>query len=236
MVEDTDGRDLLFITGAPGSRWSGVAHALSYADQINNSDVTPDRVYVSDNGVLHFGNYLGPGMEFGENLDRLPELSKAELLNQLRLPYREPGGVRLLKGHLFSRHLDRLLELFPRAGVVLVYRNDADCLDWWLKTGGFSITFPDYTWYRDMQTMQAEIAADNRAIRRFAETRGLQLRRHRGFATIFKHFRLSYSEAGIRKRAASDVPRPFGLETSDVRAWLTWLHAQARVAKLAHLP
>jgi hypothetical protein len=147
------GEDLIFLTGAPGSKWSTIAHAISFADQINNSDVRPDRSYSGNRAPLHFGNYFGPGMEYGNDFDRLDELPKADLLEQLRLPYSEPGGIRLLKSHLFSRHLPYLKAIFPRARFVLVYRTDDECLDWWLEAGGFSISFPDYSWYREIDRL-----------------------------------------------------------------------------------
>ena len=35
----------IFVVGAPGSRWSGVAKSIYYSDQIDQSDDSQERTY-----------------------------------------------------------------------------------------------------------------------------------------------------------------------------------------------
>ena len=97
MMFDNDGADIIFVTGAPGSKWSAIAHALMYADGINTSDLSLDRSHGGEGQAMHFGNYFGPGMEFGNKFLDLHSLSKEDLLTEFAAPYREHGGIKLLR-------------------------------------------------------------------------------------------------------------------------------------------
>ena len=66
-----DESKLIFLTGAPGSKWSAVSWVLSEAMPVDKTDRTPDRLMVHKeayNGVRHTGVYFGPGFELGHNL------------------------------------------------------------------------------------------------------------------------------------------------------------------------
>ena len=214
-----DGGDLIFLTGAPGSKWSPIGHALSFARDINVSDRAEHRSYEVDGAALHFGSYFGPGMEHGRHFDALDQIGKADLLSELSRPYSEAGGVKLLKSHMFARHLEHLCQLFPEARFVLVYRSDDDCLDWWTEAGGFDISFPDYSWYREVETMRAQIALDNAAILEFAERHGLRLARRRSLAPLLEALEL---ELEPDRLGAAGAPEEVAAA----------LHAQARLARI----
>lgn len=210
-----DGSNVVFITGAPGSKWSGIAHALSYAEPVNNSDNHASRTYVGEVGVVHFGNYFGPGMGFGEDFDRLDELPKDQVIADLSKPFREPGGVVLLKSHLFARHLGHLREMFPRSRTLLVYRTDEECLDWWIQCGAFGISFPDYSWYQEMANMQTQIAIDNAAIREFARENGLTLRRHESLRTVAEALDLRFTYERAAELSSQQFEREHGFGKGD---------------------
>ena len=65
----------IFVVGAPGSRWSGVANSIYYSEQIDQSDDTPKRTYFNPKSppkakkLMHRGAYFDPGMEFGHELE-----------------------------------------------------------------------------------------------------------------------------------------------------------------------
>jgi hypothetical protein len=101
MYDWEAGEGFIFATGAPGSRWSGLCRLLALAEEIDNSDESPDRRFWN-----HFGNYFGPGMEHGRSFDRLGELGKDEILAELARPFSQPANhkIRLLKSHFFARH------------------------------------------------------------------------------------------------------------------------------------
>jgi hypothetical protein len=228
-----DGSDIIFVTGAPGSKWSANAHALAYADTVNISDISADRSYEGEARAAHFGNYFGPGMEFGKRFDQLDALSKDDLLKEFAAPYQEPGGVVLLKSHLFSRHLEYLSRAFPQARFLLVYRPDHACLEWWRQAGGFSISYPDYTWYDNTGNMAEQIALDNTGITDFASEQGARLTRHRSMRPVLRALGLSYSPEHITEVAQTEFERRYGLGGRPADEVEADCHRIARLAQVA---
>lgn len=224
---ERDGSDIIFIAGAPGSKWSAVAHALMYADDVNLSDISLDRSH-KESRALHFGNYFGPGMEFGRGFVDLTSFSKDELLTEFAAPFREAGGVKLLKSHFFSRHLFFLAETFPKARFVLVHRPDSACLEWWKQAGGFSIQFPDYTWYGDLDRMSAQISLDNEGILDFAKSRSARIVRRRSIKPVVRDLGLSYSAANMGRVAALEFEQRYGFGTQDLEEIVRTIDAVAR--------
>ena len=161
-----------FVVGAPGSRWSGVAKSIYYSDQIDQSDDTPERIYFNPKSppkakqLMHRGAYFDPGMEFGKELEDFDSLSKQDLEKIFDAPFEGSDKIKIIKSHVLSKHVDKLAELFDDP-IVLVYRYDQDCFDWWKQAGGWEITYPNYQWYKDDATMQTEIANQNKAIRKY---------------------------------------------------------------------
>ena len=141
----------IFFTGAPGSRWSGIAQILESLDGFNTSDRTPEREYNHSAYSGHVGAYFGPGMEFEPRLD-------AEYIDQA---WAQPGGCRLIKSHEWSEMLADVHTEFPLDWIMLVHRQHKPSLKWWLEAGGYNITYPNYTAYEDMS---ATIKQQNQAI------------------------------------------------------------------------
>ena len=74
-------------------------------------------------------------------------------------------GKRIIKSHTFAHQLDELSTLgYP---IVMVYRNDIECLKWWTDAGGFNITYPNYSYFKDQETMWNHIQSENRDIMQF---------------------------------------------------------------------
>jgi hypothetical protein len=155
-LNDYTGEDLIFITGAPGSRFSGLYYKLCQHPEFNTSDWTINnrwnrQVKAIDGQSVHIGNhsgtYWGPGLGQGEKFDKLGSLSKAEILSELMQPFNNWDGIKLVKSHHWAYNLNYLLALFPRCKIVMCYGHYVDCFYWWQKCGGFSMTYPKYTWY-----------------------------------------------------------------------------------------
>jgi len=167
-----------FVVGAPGSRWSGVANFLSESSAIDTGDHTEARQYFHKGlqKFRHFGSYFGPKLEFGDWFDQLNLRSKTEAELEFNRPWLDKPvtGIRIIKSHMFAYHLDYLRSAWPDCPIVLVYRPDQRCLDWWLNYGGFEITHPSYAWYRDVGTISQHIAKQNSSIMHFANTLGLK--------------------------------------------------------------
>lgn len=219
----TGGDRYIFITGAPGSKWSVIARAISEADEIDNSDSSVERAYGAHAKLHHFGNYFGPGMEFGADFDSLDKLGKEDIVRELEAPFAAPHGRLLLKSHMFARHLPLLRRLFPQANFVLVYRSDAACVKWWVAAGGFSIAFPDYSWYGEMEALKQQIAVDNAAILAFCESMGLRLSRYRKLDALAAALGLTFSRDVLTPRAGEEAPAGEPLHRSASLARLAWL-------------
>lgn len=230
---DPDGSDIVFVAGAAGSKWSAIAHALMYAEGVNISDLDLGRSHEGEGRALHFGNYFGPGMEFGEGFVDLSAFSREELLREFAAPYREPGGIKLLKSHFFSRQLPYLAETFPKAQFALIHRPDAACLGWWQQAGGFSISFPDYSWYGNMDAMAAQIAIDNRGVAAFAAARGARLVRHRSMAPVLARLGWRYTAETTERVAQLAFERRFGFGAQPLGTIETTCHSMARLASIA---
>ena len=166
-------QDFIFVLGAPGSRWSGVAKSIYFSKDIDRSDSSAERQYHNPHNqqLMHLGAYWDPGMEFGRDLDRFDSLSKTELTEEFNRPFMGTGR-RIIKSHILTEHVGHLSLLF-RSPIVLVYRTNQDCFDWWHEAGGWNITYPSYSWYRDDAKMQEEIARQNAALTRFKDQKGL---------------------------------------------------------------
>ena len=164
----------IFVVGAPGSRWSGVAKSIYYSDQIDQSDDSPERTYYNPKSspkakqLMHRGAYFDPGMEFGEQLKDFDSLSKEQLIKIFDAPFKNTDKIKIIKSHVLCEHLEKLTSMFDDP-LVLVYRHDQDCFDWWQEAGGWKITYPNYQWYKDDENMKLQIKKQNQNIRAFVD-------------------------------------------------------------------
>jgi hypothetical protein len=155
----------IFVAGAPGSKWSSVVKNIYYSPNIDRSDYTEARTYCHDASgqmeLMHLGAYFDPGMEFGNWFDRLDQHSREECEQEFDRPF-SGTGVRIIKSHVFTYHIEFLKQNWPDSPIVLVHRGDDACLGWWVKCGHFDITYPDYhKYYRDLKHMAKEIQRQN---------------------------------------------------------------------------
>jgi hypothetical protein len=72
------------------------------------------------------------------------------------------SGIRIIKSHIFSHHIDFIKETWPECPIILVHRPDDACLGWWVKCGHFDITYPRYNkYYVDLRHMAQHIQQQN---------------------------------------------------------------------------
>jgi len=159
----------VFVAGAPGSKWSSVVKNIYYSPTIDRSDYRDEWTYYHDASgrreLMHLGAYFDPGME--SNLpENFNEYTREELEAVFDTPFKSNHtGIRIIKSHIFSNHIDFLRRTFPEVPIVLVYRPDDACLGWWVKCGHFDITYPLYHgYYRDLKTMAGIIRQQNQGI------------------------------------------------------------------------
>jgi hypothetical protein len=154
----------IFLAGAPGSKWSSVAKHLYTSPDIDTTDHNSSReFYHSAWGApeaMHQGAYFDPGMESNLPQD-LDQYSRQELEAIFDREF-TGTGLRIIKSHIFSNHIDFIKSTWPECAIVLVYRNNNDCLAWWIGCGHFNITYPLYhEYYKDLPTMTVKIAEQN---------------------------------------------------------------------------
>jgi hypothetical protein len=159
----------IFMAGAPGSKWSSVSKNIYFSPSIDRSDASPEREYWHDasgiNQLMHMGAYFDPGMEF--DLSQQMNLESKEHLEEFfDSAFALDGkGVRIIKSHIFSHHIDFIKKTWPDCPIVLVHRSDDACLGWWVKCGHFNITYPTYSqYYVDLKKMSRIIEDQNRDI------------------------------------------------------------------------
>jgi len=151
----------IFLTGVPGSRWSGIAQTLESIPGFNTTDRTPARTYSHHSYTGHQGAYFGLGMEL-----------EAKLVNDyIDSAWTEPGGTRLVKSHDWAYVLPQIQHYFPSDWIMLVYRPDMASYAWWHEAGGFQIKYPCYDAYQDSQGMLAAITRQNQCILEYAHSR-----------------------------------------------------------------
>ena len=155
----------IFVSGAPGSKWSSVVKNIYYSADIDSSDYSEERTYWHDaagtHDLMHLGVYWGPAMEFGDWFEQLDQHTKEENEAEFDLPF-NGTGVRIIKSHVFGYHIDYIKRTWPDCPIVIIDRSDDACLGWWVKCGEFKITYPLYRdYYKNLREMTAAIAREN---------------------------------------------------------------------------
>ncbi len=153
----------IFLTGVPGSRWSGIAQTIESLSGFNTSDRTPEREFNHSGFTGHKGAYFGKGMEFESYLDP----------TYIDQAWTAPGGCKIVKSHEWATKLQSIKDVYPEDWIMLVYRPDMSSYAWWHEAGGFNIKYPSYVAYKDSTTMLGEIAKQNKAILNFAHKHDL---------------------------------------------------------------
>jgi hypothetical protein len=151
----------IFFSGAPGSKWSGIAQILESTLELNISDRTPAREYTHGKYSGHKGAYFGNGMEFETKL--LPEYLDGAWVDPT-------AGCKIVKSHDWVYQLPQIKEKFPNDWIMLVYRPTESSFNWWKEAGGFDISYPSYAWYENDEKMKKEIAAQNEEMLKFTHS------------------------------------------------------------------
>lgn len=184
-MEDLNGitlPDKIFFCGAPGSKWSGVAQEIKKNLSLNMTDRAPHRVYKHSKYSGHLEAYYGTGMEFSTDLNE----------DNLYAPYTDKSGSKLLMSHEWCYHFDDIIKAYPNSCMILVYRPSWESFLWWKAAGGFKITYPNYDWYVDDETMCERIEEQNKLILEFAQKNKLLWKQHDTHRDVFITTCLNY--------------------------------------------
>lgn len=144
----------ILVTGAPGSKWSGIVGDIYRSKDIDQTDYSKKRKF-KNRKVNHHGVYFDPGFEFD---------NKKEMWD---LPF-SGKGKRIIKSHTFAYQLNELKKY--KLPIVMVYRNCYECYKWWHEAGGFNIEYPNYKpYYKNSDNMWCEITSQNTKIMQFVK-------------------------------------------------------------------
>ena len=166
--------ELIFFTGVPGSRWSGIAREIKEDPSYDTTDRAPHRIYTHHDFSGHQEAYFGTGMEFDCSL----------FASNLYAPF-SGTGTKLLLSHEWPYYFDEITYRFPDAWIQLIYRNNEASLQWWLEAGGFTITYPNYDWYENQDVMYKKICEQNKLILDFGQRKKLQWIQYHKHSDIF---------------------------------------------------
>jgi hypothetical protein len=150
-------QEYIFLAGAPGSRWSSIAKHLYSSPQINTSDSDSSYTKPNEEVPMHVGTYWDPGMEYGNKFDVIDTLSKEYIEDQFNSPFIKNDKTKIIKSHQFSKHLEFIKNKWDMCPIIIAYRPDQICYEWWLEAGGMDITYPSYLWYSNNMTDEIKI-------------------------------------------------------------------------------
>ena len=162
-----------FLTGAPGSRCSGVAQLITDNYNYDKSDESSARQYVHGKFTGHKGSYFGPGMELGEDFHRLEQsyVDRLRFEAMCNSAFHNPQSIqtKMIKCHQFAYGLDWLKKNVPSSNILLVKRETNASFDLWKEAGGWKITYPNYQWYIDDAHMRHYIDTEIRLADMFVD-------------------------------------------------------------------
>jgi hypothetical protein len=197
------GNDIIFATGAPGSKWSRVLSLIGLHPDVNSSDKHKFPRYNLNVTMLngktvpvgnHTGAYFGPDNGIGENFEDLTKLTKEEFIEEIKKPFDNwDQGVKIVKSHWFSygENLNWLKNNFPDAKFILVYNGNEVAFKWWHFVGGWDISFPTYTWYNNDSRMYEKILEENQDMLTFARSEMIPVKMHKNFQSVLTLLGLS---------------------------------------------
>jgi hypothetical protein len=174
--------NLIWFTGAPGSKWSGSANILQAIPHLNFNitDRNADREYTHpgttelSKGIMHTGAYFGPGHGLGEQFHLLDTLTVDEVENEIVEKWQTTQGRILVKSHFFSNQLDYIADTWKDNVIIMILRPDHTCIQGWFGAGGWDIAYPDYRpFYKNGDRMKELIAEHNFNIKQFCNKHSL---------------------------------------------------------------
>lgn len=175
--------DMIFFTGVPGSRWSGIAQEMKQNPKFNSTDRTPNRKYFHEEYSGHIDAYFGTGMEFPANPAE-GGLCQTNL-NKPFSSWEKSTGCKLLMSHEWPYYFEEIIQKYPNEWIQLVYRENQKSFEWWKQAGGFNISYPNYSWFKDDFTMMSRIEEINYLILDFAQKHKLTWVQHHKHSNIF---------------------------------------------------
>ena len=161
----------IFFTGPPGSKWSRLSQEIRQWDAVDNSDCNQLRSYTHNKFSGHVGVYFGPEMEYG---DWLKDGFYPDRLEKEIESIWSGDEKKILMSHNWCYYFNNIIYAYPAATIITVQRKNDKCFEWWKQAGGWNITYPSYTWYKNDDRMKEEITKQNKNIDEYIVKNKLQ--------------------------------------------------------------
>lgn len=160
----------VFVTGVPGSAWGRPEHMITRTTGIvDKSNFHPYLVDNAENGTNHIHKFYGPYQQHGERFDALHLMGPDAVIHEIDRSF-DPSDIRplrFIRCHWFSYQLDWIKENLPQVDIMLVFREAQAAYNWWHKSGGWNITYPNYRWYATSENMWRQINIENEYMLKF---------------------------------------------------------------------
>ena len=179
---------LVWFTGAPGSKWSGVSTIIQAIDHLgfniadrDNSDqyLHPPKIN-SKFSPTHLGSYFGPGGSAGKDFVTMSNLDPKDIENEILSQWGDSShtGRLLVRSHFFTHHLDYIAETWKENPIIMIIRSNNSCIRGWNSAGGWDITYPDYKqFYKDNNTLKKYVCEHNQKILEFCNSHNLEIKK-----------------------------------------------------------
>jgi len=171
----------IFITGGPGSMWSGADRLIrsGFAGQVDNSDINHSRNWIGHRGV-YFNPGNEPGYDWILNFDKYDREEIIRMLDGTQsfrksTDDNEDGVIRTYKSHNFCYFFDHIEKLFPEADIVAMTQIPYKALYWWTVCGGHDHVHDPYDYYdRDLEKIWNEINTQTSLVDAWIEKHNLK--------------------------------------------------------------
>ena len=171
-------KQYIFLTGVPGSRWGRIENMLyKTCDIVDTSCKLPYHQDLPSHGTQHIYTFWGPYHQHGEGFDRLDLLGPERVMAEIDAAYddNDDRPVRIIRCHWFSYQLDWIAENMPWVDILMVLREPEMSYRWWHESGGWDISYPNYTWYGSDTVVRRQIDVETKLMVEFIREQGLRI-------------------------------------------------------------
>jgi hypothetical protein len=182
----------VWMTGIPGSRWSGVYNRLvTLTNYFDRSDETLENIHFHKNAKAtilrhpdtekflgHKGTYWSQtsGTEHWEDITKL---SREEIVSDLSTVY-TGDNTPIIRNHCFLRHnsIEFLAKTFPDDILMMVWRPAKTSLSWWTDIMEWDDTYPDYSKIYSYDTFSASVQDEGQYMADIAIMNDIMFEKH----------------------------------------------------------
>ena len=182
----------VWMTGIPGSRWSGVYNRLvTLTNYFDRTDETPENIHFHKNAKAtiarhpdtekflgHKGTYWSQttGTEHWKDITKL---SREEIVSDLNTVY-TGTEIPIIRNHCLLRHnsIEFLAKTFPDDILMMVWRPTTTALAWWKDIMEWKDVYPDYSKIYTFDNFNQAVEDESRYMTDIAIMNNIMFERH----------------------------------------------------------